>query len=162
MLKISSKARVSQLADIEESVRGTNIIIEDDVVIDSFVKIKPVGGKGDIVIGKSCYINSGCVLYSGNGITIGEYVLIGPNSTLVPINHRFYIKSQKIIDQRFSRSRGGIIIESDVWVGAGVMLLDGAVLKKGCVVGAGSLVNKEIPAYSINIGNPVETIGYRK
>ena len=162
MLKISPKARVSELADIEESVRGTNIIIGDDVVIDAFVKIKPVGGTGDIIIGNSCYINSGCVLYSGNGISIGEFVLIGPNCTIVPVNHEFYSKSQKIIEQRFSPSRGGIVIENDVWIGAGVIILDGAILRKGCVVGAGSIVNKELPEYSINIGNPVRTIDYRK
>ena len=76
MLIISDKARISPLADIEDSVKGSRIIIEDGVQVDSFVKIKPAGGTGDVRIGRNSYINSGCVLYSGNGIDIGEDVLI--------------------------------------------------------------------------------------
>jgi acetyltransferase-like isoleucine patch superfamily enzyme len=59
-------------------------------------------------------------------------------------------------------SRGGIIIEDDVWIGAGTVILDGAVLRIGCVVGAASLVRGELPAYSINFGNPAKTVGYRE
>ena len=59
MNRISSSAKISPLADIEESTKGTKITIEDFVTIDSFVKIKCVGGTGDVLIGESCYINSG-------------------------------------------------------------------------------------------------------
>ena len=41
------------------------------------------------------------------------------------------------------------------------MLLDGTILRKGCVLGAGSLVRHELPAYSVNVGQPAKTIGYR-
>lgn len=47
MIEIAATAKISKLADIEDSVRGIRIIIEDGVVIDSFVKIKPVGGVHD-------------------------------------------------------------------------------------------------------------------
>ena len=49
MLSIAISAKISSLADIEESVKGTDIIIEDEVVIDSFVKIKPAGGSGTLL-----------------------------------------------------------------------------------------------------------------
>ena len=52
------------------------------VVIDSFVKLKSVGGKGNIFIDEQSYINSGTVIYSGNGILIGKNVLIVANCTL--------------------------------------------------------------------------------
>ncbi len=162
MITVSPKAKIAKLVDIEDSVRGTKIIIEKDVVIDSFVKIKPVGGSGDIFIGKSSYINSGCVLYSGNGVKIGESVLIGPNCSLMPVNHNCYSKDRKIIEQRFAESKGGIIIEDDVWIGAGAIILDGALIRKGSVIGAGSLVNCETLPYSINLGVPIKNIGFRK
>jgi len=59
MLNIAPSARISPLADIEDSTRGSRIIIEDEVVIDAFVKIKPSGGSGDVVIGRGTVINSG-------------------------------------------------------------------------------------------------------
>jgi virginiamycin A acetyltransferase len=162
MIVIADTAVVSKLADIEDSVRGTRIIIGDGVRIDSFVKIKPVGGVGDVQIGKNSYINSGCVIYSGNGVTIGEHVLIAANCTVAAVNHAFREKGKKIIEQRFAPSRGGIIIEDDVWVGANTVLLDGAILRRGCVVGANSLVNAELEPFSINVGSPVKCVGYRE
>ncbi len=162
MLIISDKTFISKLADIEDSVRGSLIRIEEGVHIDSFVKIKPAGGLGDVVIGRNSYINSGVVIYTGNGVTIGESVLIAANCTLAPANHKFENRNQKIIDQRFQNSRGGIIIEDDVWVGANTVILDGAILRKGCVVGAQSLVNHELESYSINVGVPAKCVGYRK
>lgn len=161
MLIISVDAKISAQADIEDSVKGTKIIIDAGVTIDSFVKIKPAGGNGDVYIRKGTYINSGCVLYTGNGISIGENVLIAANCTLAPVNHKYLLKEQKIIEQGFAESRGGILIEDDVWIGANSVILDGAVLRKGSVIGACSMVNKEIEPYSICYGNPLRVVGYR-
>ena len=161
MLVISDKATISSLADIEDSVRGSRITIEAGVRIDSFVKIKPAGGTGDVTIGRNSYINSGTVIYTGNGLIVGEGVLIAANCTLAPVNHEYRSRTLTIIEQRFMPSRGGIVIEDDVWVGANCVILDGARLRRGCVVGAGSLVLGEIEEYSINIGNPVKRVGYR-
>src|ERR1700761_9285171 len=101
MLQIAASARVSHLADIEESQRGTRIVIEDDVTIDAFVKIKPAGGSGDVMIGSGTVINSGCVLYTGNGISIGRNVLIAANCTLAPSNHAFADPDRLIREQGF-------------------------------------------------------------
>ncbi len=162
MLVISAKARISPLADIEDSVRGSRIEIGDGVVIDAFVKVKPVGGSGDIRIGRFCHINSGTVIYSGNGVVIGEHVAIAANCTLAPVNHEFRARDKLIVDQRFMPSRGGIVIEDDVWIGANVVVLDGAILRRGCVIGAASVVRGEVPAFSINVGNPLRVTGYRR
>jgi virginiamycin A acetyltransferase len=162
MLDISNKAKISKFADIEPSTKGSKIVIGDWVMIDSFVKIKPVGGLGDILIGKDTMINSGCVIYSGNGIKIGENVLIASNCTLAPVNHEFRLKGKIIKEQRFMESRGGILIEDDVWIGANSVILDGAILRKGCVVGANSLVIGELEPYSVNVGSPALKVGERK
>lgn len=162
MLIISDTARVSKMADIEDSTRGSKIVIDEGVSIDSFVKIKPAGGAGDVHIGAHTVINSGTVIYTGNGVEIGAHVAIAANCTLAPTNHEVRARDQLIMEQRFMPSRGGIVIEDDVWIGANAVLLDGAVLRKGCVVGAGAVVRGELPAYSINVGVPARTIGYRQ
>ena len=66
MINIATDARISPLADIEDSLRGSLIQIGSQSVIDSFVKIKPAGGSGHLIIGEHTVINSGCVLYMEN------------------------------------------------------------------------------------------------
>jgi acetyltransferase-like isoleucine patch superfamily enzyme len=54
------------------------------------------------------------------------------------------------------------MIEDDVWIGAGSILLDGAVVRRGAVVGANSVVRAEVAAYSISVGNPLRAVGRRE
>ncbi len=162
MIELHHRARVSPLADIEDSTRGTRIVIGADSVLDSFVKIKPAGGRGDLLIGERCVINSGCVLYTGNGIRIGNDVAIAANCTLAPVNHEYGSRDVPIRIQGFRPSKGGILIEDDVWIGANCVILDGAVLREGSVIGAGSTVRGETEPYSINVGTPLTAIGWRR
>jgi virginiamycin A acetyltransferase len=155
-------AKISDKAIIDISSRGTNTIIGNETIIDDFVKIKHVGGTGHVIIGDNVFLNSFTIIYSGNGVKIGNNTAIGPNCSIVPINHKYQDKSLLISEQRFAQSKGGIIIEDDVWIGAGVIILDGAHIRRGAVIGAGSLVNCTIEEYSINVGTPVRKIGYRK
>lgn len=161
MLKIDPTAKVSPLADIEESVRGTLIEIGPRTLVDSFVKIKPAGGSGDVVIGADCAINSGTVIYTGNGVRIADAVAIAANCTLAPTNHAIADRGRRIRDQGFQPSKGGIVIEEDVWIGAGCVLLDGAVIRKGAVIAAGAVVRGEVEAYAIYGGVPARRIGER-
>jgi virginiamycin A acetyltransferase len=159
---ISSSANISKLSDLETSTKGSKLSIGDNCMIDSFVKIKFSGGLGDIIIGADCYINSGTVIYSGNGITMGNSVLIAANCTLSASNHEVSAKDKTVYDQRFKPSRGGIIIEDDVWIGANTVISEGAILRKGAIIGACSFVNKEVDSYGIYAGNPLKKIGDRK
>ncbi|WP_183094899.1 acyltransferase [Nocardioides stalactiti] len=159
---IDATARVSALADLESSVRGTRLVIGARTVIDSFVKVKPAGGSGDVVIGDDVVINSGCVLYTGNGITIGNAVAIAANCVLAPANHQYDDPDVLIRDQGFRASKGGIVIEDDVWIGAGCVILDGAVIGRGAVIGAMTLVRGEVPPYAVAAGNPMQLRGSRR
>ena len=161
MLQFDPSARISSLADIEDSVRGSRIVVGAHSVIDSFVKVKPAGGSGDLVIGSHVYINSGCVLYTGQGITIGNDVAIAANCTFAPVNHAYQDRGRLIREQGFLPGKGGIIVEDDVWIGANCVLLDGAILRRGCVVGAGSIVRGELDAYTVYAGQPLKAVGQR-
>lgn len=161
MIEIHSSAKISLLADIEDSIRGSRIQIGENSVVDSFVKIKPAGGLGDLIIGDHVVINSGCVLYTGNGIRIGNNVAVAANCTFAPVNHSYGFRDKLICEQGFLPSKGGILIEDDVWIGANCVLLDGSILRRGCVVGAGSIVRGELEKYSIYVGQPLKKIGLR-
>jgi virginiamycin A acetyltransferase len=161
-IQIADSARISPLADIEDSVRGTRIVVGAHSVIDSFVKVKPAGGSGDLIIGAHVVINSGCVLYTGQGIQIGNHVAIAANCTFAPVNHAYKDKSRLIREQGFLPGKGGIVIEDDVWIGANCVLLDGTILRRGCVLGAGSVVRGELSAYIVYAGQPLRVVGERQ
>jgi acetyltransferase-like isoleucine patch superfamily enzyme len=162
MIEIAPGARVSRLADIEDSVRGSRIRIGAGAVVDAFVKIKPAGGAGNIEIGPGSVINAGCVLYTDHGIHIGANVLIAANCTLAPTDHEFADPGRPIHAQGFRPGRGGIVIGDDVWIGANSVLLDGARIGRGSVIGAVSLVPGELPEYCIATGAPARVHGWRR
>ncbi len=145
---------IHTLALIEPSVRGTLISIGANSRVYAFAMIKAVGGSGDVVIGERCHINPQCVLYSGNGIRLGNAVLLAPGVMLMPSNHAFSRLDLPILDQEFMPSKGGITIEDDVWIGANSVVLDGVTIGRGAIVAAGSVVSRSIPAGEIWGGVP--------
>lgn len=162
MIKIDLSASVSKLADIEDSIRGSIIEVSEYAIIDSFVKIKPAGGTGNLFIGKNTVINSGCVLYTGNGICIGNNVAVAANCTFAPVNHAYHDAHRLIREQGFLPSKGGIFVGDDVWIGANCVLLDGAYVSQGCVIGANSVVRGKLEPYTVYAGNPIKICGIRK
>ncbi len=161
MIDVDPSAVVSPLADIEDSVRGSRIVIGERSVVDAFVKVKPAGGAGDMVVGADVVINSGCVFYTGNGIVIGNSVAIAANCTFAPVNHEYRSRERLIRSQGFRPGKGGIVIEDDVWIGANCVLLDGARVRRGAVIAAGSVVRGELQAYGVYGGNPLRQLGSR-
>ena len=158
---IAASARISPLAYVEESTRGSRLVIAEKAFVDAFVAIKFVGGTGDVTIGEESYLNAGTVVYSGNGVTLGKYVMVASNCTFAPTNHEFERRDVPMIRQRFRPSRGGILVEDDVWIGANCVILDGAILRRGCIVGANSVVTGELAPYSINLGSPARFVKWR-
>lgn len=158
---IADDAYVSPDARIHPSSRGSRISIGAGSQIYDFVVVRCVGGSADIVIGCHCYINPHCTLYSGNGITLGDYVLLAPGVSIVPTNHAFGRRDVPIRHQGFMPSKGGVVIEDDVWVGANSVILDGAHIERGAVVAAGSVVQGRIPAYTVWGGVPARFIRER-
>jgi len=115
-----------------------------------------------IVIGNDCLINHGNVLQAGRKeayIRIGNHVQTGPNVMMFAYNHSFDdpripIKKQDYYD-------GDIVINDDVWIGAGSIILAGVTIGKGAVIAAGSVVNKDIPPFTVCAGVPAEIIRNR-
>ncbi|WP_374308354.1 DapH/DapD/GlmU-related protein [Dongia sp.] len=157
-MEIDPTAHVSQDARIIPSVRGSRIVIGPRTQIYEFVVIKAVGGAGDIVIGEECYINPHTTLYSGNGIRMGRLVLVGPGCMIVPANHAISRLDTPIRQQGFMPSRGGVIIEDDVWLGANTTVLDGTYIESGAVIAAGSVVSGRITGRAVWGGNPCQMI----
>lgn len=106
--------------------------------------------------------------YSGIGmrsyigtVKIGANVMIAPELIAITRNHEFRDTEIPMIKQGKQEDRP-IIIEDDVWIGARVIILPGITIGTGVVIGAGSVVTKDVSPYSILAGNPAIVIGSRK
>ena len=115
---------------------------------------------GDITIGDNCSINPYCVIYGHGGLTIGNGVRIATHTVIVPGNHVFDDTSKPIHQQGVIKK--GIKIEDDVWIGAGVRILDGVIIRKGCIIGASSVLTKSTEEYGVYAGVPAKKIKSRK
>lgn len=113
-----------------------------------------------IHIGENCTIHEYCVLY-GN-LWIGDAVRMAAHTVIVPLQHTFESRDLPIWKQ--PNKSEGIVICSDVLIGANCTILDGTAIGKGAIIGAGSVVTQHsvIEPYSINYGNPCEFQRWRK
>ena len=114
---------------------------------------------GYIKIGNNCTIHEFCVLYGNGGLEIGNNCRIAVHSVFIGENHKFNLKEIPITEQGLEIK--GIKIGDDCWIGCNCSILAGVQLGKGCVVGAGSVVNNSFQEYSVIAGNPAKLIGKR-
>lgn len=112
----------------------------------------------DIKVGNNVFINSGA--YFAGKIIVGDNVLFGPNVTITG-GHHDYSEIGKTIEEQGRPEKKEILIMSDSWIGAGSILLQKAKINEGTIIGAGSVVTKEMPPYCICAGNPCVPINYR-
>lgn len=114
---------------------------------------------GNIKIGEGTLINQFTTIYGHGNIEIGSNVIMATQTTLIPANHKF--KDLNILIKNQGLDKKGIIIEDNVWIGAGVTILDGVKIGTGSIIAAGCVVNKNVPPNTIVGGVPAKIIGER-
>lgn len=117
-----------------------------------------------IEVGDNVFIGNGATLQaSESGIVIGNKVMFGPNVTIMGGNHNTSVVGQFMFDVKVKRPEDDepVVIEDDVWVGAGAIVLKGVRLGRGCVVAAGAVVTRDVPPYTIAGGVPARVLSAR-
>ena len=148
---------LSPRAEVE---MGPHLQIGKGSTIGSFTKVKTADGP--LSIGRNVDIATGCFLSSHTaGVTIGDDCLIGPNVSIVGNNYR-YDDLETPIRLQEKTSEKGIRIGSNVWIGAGCVLLDGADVGSGSILAPNSVVSSALPENSIVQGNPGKVIFTRR
>ena len=108
----------------------------------------------NILLGKGVFINMGCHFQDNGGIEIGDGAMLGSNVTIVTLNHDLNPAT------RTSAYPKPVKIGKKVWIGANCTILPGVSIGDNAVIGAGSVVVKNIPANAIAVGNPAHVIKY--
>lgn len=105
-----------------------------------------------VIVGERCFIQQCCTIYGRGGVEIGNDVFIGPKVNLISLNH--VVNPEK----RSSTYGRRIVIEDKVWIGINSTILPGVRIGFGAIVGAGSVVTKDVEPLTIVAGNPARAI----
>lgn len=151
---VKLRAVISPRAEVELS---RNLQLGRGTTISSFSKVKV--SDGPLVTGNNCGFGTNCFVDAGIGIRMGDHVICGPGVSLIATNYR-YERLQIPFEEQGHTSQG-IMIGSNVWIGAGSVVLDGSDIGDNSIVVANSLVNRRFPPNSIIQGNPAKVIGQR-
>ncbi|MDP2760788.1 MAG: acyltransferase [Sideroxyarcus sp.] len=158
---------------------GKSLVIEDNVYINALslegIKFgrKVFVGRGAVIVCTGVVAQKGVGLKIGDssgigaysyigcqgGVSIGNDVIIGPGLKMFSENHNFQNPNELIRKQGVHRK--GIRVGDNCWMGCNVTILDGVEIGDGCVIAAGSLINKSIPANSVVAGIPARVIKSR-
>lgn len=118
----------------------------------------------NIFLGENCYINMNCTFLDDDKITIGDYAMIAPDVKIYTAFHPM------TAEERWSKKRviegfeypvtysASVTIGKNVWIGGASIILPGVTIGDDCVIGAGSVVSKDIPAKSIACGTPCKVL----
>lgn len=135
----------------EEYLSILNELLDGNIGENSRITTPFAGAAFDrIKIGNNVFINSNCLAMARGGITIEDDVMIAGNVQLLSNNHDEYERQVLTCEE--------IIIKKGAWIGAGASILPGVTIGKYAIVGAGAIVTKDVPDYSVVVGIPAKVV----
>lgn len=159
---IQKEGRILNNRDKSSIIIGANTIVNGELMTFKH------GGK--ITIGDYCYIGERSKIWSAENIHIGNRVLIAHNVNIHDQNSHPLDSKERHIDQKHIMEIGfrddndlnekPIKIDDDAWIGFNSVILKGVTIGKGAIVGAGSMVTKDVPDYAVVAGSPSKIIKY--
>lgn len=158
-LHVGPQVFIADRVIIHKAADGGPVEVAESVHIlrDSVLE---TGHGGAISIGRDTFLHprSQVMAYRGN-VRIGDHCAIAPNCAFYSYNHG--VASGELIKRQPLTTRGGITVGDDVWLGFGVIVLDGVNIGSGAIIGAGSVVTDDIPENAIAVGNPARVVSTR-
>lgn len=138
--------------DTEGINLGDEVIISRNCIIQAKA--------GSVFIGARSEIGANTIVSTVSSIHIGKHVLIAPNCFIGGGQYVMDKPEVPMMDLGWA-PKGPVVLGDDVWLGAGVVVLDGVRVGSGCVVGAGAVVSKNLPDYAIAMGVPAKIVRFR-
>lgn len=116
--------------------------------------------RGKVSIGRSSWVGPFCLIYGNGVVSIGNNVLVAGHSSINTVSHRFERCDLPINDQGIHCDP--VHIEDDVWIGMNAVILQGITIGRGAIVGAGAVVTRDVPPWSIVTGVPARVVRRRR
>jgi len=158
-IHIGSGSRISRYAALRANTEerpgitlGKGVSIQDYVIINA--------NRGRVSLGDRSWLGPFCLVYGNGGVHIGSNVLVAAHTTINSVSHSAERCDIPITDQPVLS--GPITIEDDVWIGLNAVILQGVTIGRGAIVGAGAVVTKSVPPWSIAVGVPAKVTGRRE
>ena len=127
---------------------GSNLRVAEHVLINSPCNVS---------VGDNCYVGTGVQLYPWNApITIGSNVLVAAGVRMITRKHGFASLSHPMAKQGYTNAP--IVVEDDVWIGFGAVILPGVTIGRGSIVGSNAVVTRDVEPYTIVGGVPARVI----
>lgn len=136
---------------------GGHITLGNNVTLNRYAYV--TASRAGVQIGAYSELNHFVVINGAGGVSIGKHVLIGPTAQLISYQHSYQAADLPIAKQDYIYKP--IVIENDVWIGAGALILAGVTIGQGSVVGAGAVVTKSCEPYSVLMGVPARVVKTR-
>ena len=114
----------------------------------------------EIEMGSNVFISNNFHI-SAYKLKFGSNIMIGPNLVIECTNHKMCSVGKTMYDEAKIKDGRGVSIEDDVWMGANVVILPDVVISEGAVIGAGSIVTRSLPPYSVCVGTPCKPVKKR-
>lgn len=131
---------------------GTLVMHHAELHVYNFRNLPHAG----IRIGRDSLIGEFNILRGQGGITIGDRVYTAPLVQLAAVNHVFSDPTRPFVEQGITAQ--GIVVEDDVWIGAGAIITDGVRIGRGAVVAAGAVVTRDVPPHTVVAGVPARVV----
>ena len=171
---VAMSRQLNRLENGEGGVPCASIVdscVSGDIGMGSGSRIDSARVYGTVSLGRYANINGPGTVVEGfrSGVKIGAFSSVAMNCVLIDSNHRTDRASSFCIGHTFFGepyvddlvSNGEVVLQEDVWVGAGCTVLGGVTVGRGSVIGAGSVVTKDIPPYAIAVGIPAKVVAFR-
>lgn len=131
---------------------GDNVYIGHDAYLKAYHKNK-------MIIGNNVWVGQNAFLHSGGGIVIEDGVGIGPDVKILTLNHVEGERNVPILylEQEYKK----VVVQYGVDIGIGAIIMPGVTIGRNSIIGAGSIVTRDIPSYSVAVGSPAKVIRRR-
>jgi acetyltransferase-like isoleucine patch superfamily enzyme len=155
---LSSRVFLGEHCWISAGSIDGEIRLDNDVFIAHRCTLSGQGG--GILIGDHVHVSRNTYINGIGGVEIGRDTMLGPNVVIISGNHDFGRTDIPVRLQGGEKQK--ITIGEDVWLAANVCVMPGVTIGKGSIIGAGAVVTRDTPEYSISVGVPAKVVGSRK
>ena len=151
--RIARQVLLRANTDNDPGIRiGNHVSVLENVLINA--------NRGHVAIGDHGWIGPGSIVYGNGGVDIGSDVMIASHCVINTVSH--HASRNDVPMNRQGTYCDPVIIDDDVWIGTAAVILQGVRIGRGSIIGAGAVVTRDIPPFSIAVGVPARVTACRK